>query len=104
MSWVQKNLFFIGLKDSQLYRLYAGHPGATPPDYDISRFIRADNWRQLDSQIIKAGPIRPNPDFSLKPTDEQKTKNEKIILMVVVIFLVAIIGSFIFQLIKKTSV
>ena len=97
LSWIQKNLFFIGLNNSAPYRLFFGNPSATRPDYDISRFIRSDNWQQLDAQIIAAGPVTANAGFKPKISGEQKSKREKIILMAVVIGLVLLIGFYIFK-------
>lgn len=100
--WIQKNLFFVGLKDNSHYRLFVGNPDADLPDYDIARFIRPDNWQQLDAKIVEAGPVVTNTGFSPKPAAGQKSRVEKIILMAVVFSLVILIGYFIFQLMKKT--
>lgn len=100
-EWVQKNLYFVALSDSWKYALYFGNGTVYRPDYDLSNFIRQDNWFEQKHEILETVPVTQNADYIPTLSKDKRTQIEKIILTGIVILLVLGIGYWLYKLTGK---
>lgn len=102
LHWVQANLYFIGLNDSDPCKLYFGSSARIPaPDYDISAFLRQDNISSQQYIDTRVDEIMMNTEYTPPGNADKKTIIEKHILTLVVILLVILIGFWFYKLYKK---
>ena len=100
--WVEKQLFFIALNDSNGYKLVFGNRNINAPHYDIGNFIRQDNWHKQKIEGVKLSPIQKNVNFV--PTSiEKKEEREKTILTGVIILMVVGLGFWLYRLMRKMA-
>jgi len=103
LSWVQRNLFFVGLKAAEYYPLHMGSMAAERPVYDLSKFIHQDNWFREASERLEAAAVQKNAAYRPSATKDRKSRVEKTFLTVVVIVLVIGMGFWLYSLLKKTG-
>jgi hypothetical protein len=103
LKWLQKILYFIGLHDSPSYSLHFGNPLLKLPEYDLSRFIRQDNWNINSSKPLRISPILKNQDYQPAKSPVGREKIEKIVLTLIVILMTAGISFWLYMLLRKTS-
>ena len=101
VSWIQKNLYFIALRNGEQYLLCFGSQRETRPDYDIVRFVNRNSLSQhiLESATL-AAPIKSG-GYQLTLRD-RLAGMEKLVLTVVVILLVIGMGGWLYTLLKKS--
>ncbi len=103
LRWRQKQLFFIGLDDHQEYRLFWGSSTVEDASYEIARLVRPDNWFNQPAIAVQVSSAVQNADYKPFKERDGKTLLEKNVLVFVVVFVVIVIGFFLFQLWKKTG-
>lgn len=99
-SWVQQNLYFIALKNSERYSLCFGNTRIARPDYDIARFVNQDtlsrhSFARLELSTPQAGS---GPRLTL---GERVSGMERLLLKIVVMLLVIGMGFWLYTLLKK---
>lgn len=110
VKWPRHYLFFSGLEKNATYTLYFGSPMIQDaPQYDLSKFVRRDNWSSLKTISIPLSPIEKRPQFNPTPPEikeEIKSKKgisniwEVRILYGVVFFGVLVMGIWLYKLLR----
>jgi len=99
-SWVQQNLYFIALKNSERYAVCYGNTQVKRPDYDLASFVNKDTLSQHRYEPRKLSPVRigsgPKPTFR-----ERLAGMEKTVLTMIVVVLVLGMGWWLYALLKK---
>ncbi len=101
ISWIQKNMYFIALRNDDRYSLCYGNQRMPRPDYDIVRFVN----RNLLSQHAVVRTSLAEPTKSEGPRRmlwDRLAGTEKIVLKIVVVLLVVGMGVWLYSLLKKT--
>jgi hypothetical protein len=98
-SWVQQDLYFIALKQSEHYSLCFGNPQVKKPEYDIANFVNHDTLSRNTYELAVLAPWH----MSGGPRREWFSDIEKLILRFVVVILVVGMGIWFYTLMKKTS-
>ena len=100
-EWAQKYLYFIALADAEKYALYFGNETVQRPNYDLSNFIRQDNWFEQKSEILPSSQTIQNDNYVPGVSKNKKARIERIILSGIVILLVLGIGFWLYKLSGK---
>ncbi len=100
-EWVRKNLYFAALSDSGKYALYFGNETVHRPDYDLSNFIRQDNWFEQKYAVLETTQARQNANYIPTVSKDKRAQIEKRILTGTVILLVLGIGYWLYKLTGK---
>lgn len=103
LKWMQKILYFVGLHDSNSYSLHFGNTLLKLPEYDLSRFIRQDNWNTNSFKTLQVASILNNPDYQPAKSPADRERVEKIVLAFIVILMTAGISFWLYTLLRKTS-
>jgi len=103
LSWIRRNLFLVPeigtIPDATLCY---GNPKVAKSHFDVTRFIRADNWEQHDAATIE-------PESPVKNTTFQQAKKpwtpefSRIALRLLVLMIVAVLGIWIWKLLKQAG-
>ena len=104
LRWVQKQLFFIGLDDNQQYSLALGSPSTGAVQYDIAALITQNNWFDQRAELMKISAAVQNTGYKPIGDRDARARIEKYILTGIIIFLVLVVGFFLYQLWKKASI
>ncbi|MBI5639146.1 MAG: DUF3999 family protein [Nitrospirae bacterium] len=102
LAWVQKNLFFVALKDAPAYSLCFGSPAAEKPVYDLPNFINQGNWFKHASEKSATAQLLENPAYQPGIPKDIRSSIEKNILRGIVILLVIGLGYWLYALLNKT--
>jgi hypothetical protein len=103
LQWIRKTLYFIGLNDLPGYLLCIGNPNVEKPDYDLLKFINQSNWYKHAYEHLEISAIQQNTKFTPGIAKDKRARIEKTVLTLTVIFLVFIIGYWLYTLIKKAD-
>jgi hypothetical protein len=101
LAWVQQNLYFIALANSERYTLCFGNARVKRPDYDIARFVNQDTLSQHSFERVALSALHAGSGPRLT-FEERLAGAEKLILKIVVVLLVIGMGFWLYTLLKKT--
>ena len=103
LKWISRTAMFVPLKAGGALAFYSGHPKAVKPSYDLNSFISQANWHQVPFKPLTLGETVTNTGFQAPPPDDSgdRARNERLILITVIIVLVAGIGFWLVTLYKK---
>jgi len=101
-KWIRRNLFLAGRNNGETYALYVGNPKVKQPKYDISAFINQNNWFKQPFETLALAEIKPYEDFAPTSDADDQEKLEKIILFAVIIVVVALLGFWLYSLLRKS--
>jgi hypothetical protein len=104
LRWIQKQTFFIALEDNRHYSLALGSPSVGAVEYDISALITQNNWFDQRVELMKISAALQNTGYKPIGDRETRARIEKYILTGIIIFLVLVVGFFLYQLWKKASI
>jgi hypothetical protein len=103
LSWIRRNLFLVpeaGPIDNAT--LCYGNPKVAKSHFDVSRFIRQDNWEQHNATTIK-------PESPVKNTAFQQAKKpwtpefSRVALRLLVLMIVGVLGIWIWKLLNQNG-
>lgn len=100
-KWIQKNLYFVAFDNDTKYILCFGNTQTNKPEYDLSKFIHRDNWYKQSYTKLEKYYIFHNESFTLPLSKDKKSRIEKIILIVIVLFLILGISYSLYTLYRK---
>ena len=103
LSWLRKNLFFIGSSDGEGYRLSVGNPAVKKTDYDLGHFVTKENWADRAFEERGLSMLRANGLYSPGLPADRREKIEKNLLTAVVLLLVAGIAYWLYALLRKAG-
>ena len=101
-EWVQRNLFFVALSDTGNYVLYVGNGSVEVPNYDLSKFVRQDNWYEQQYGTLDTSSVSHNAGYQPTISKDKRVRIEKTILTGIVIVLVFGIGYWLYRLTGET--
>jgi hypothetical protein len=104
IRWPRYYLYFAGLEKNFSYTLHFGSSLIhTAPQYDLSRFVRKDNWSILQTTTLQLSQIEKNPHYHPIIPKKHEDLWERRILYVVVFFGVLTMGMWLYQLLREGS-
>jgi len=103
VKWVRRNLFLVPeLGTIPNATLCYGNPKVAKSHFDVSRFIRQDNWEQHDAATIE-------PESPVKNTAFQQAKKpwtpefSRVALRLLVLMIVGVLGIWLYRLLKRSA-
>lgn len=103
LGWIQKQLFFVALRDSEKYVLSVGSDAAEAQNYDLIQFVNDQNWNKLNSQPLSLSSAIQTVSYRPAVRDDKKATIEKIILIFIVMVLMTVMGFWLYVLLRRTS-
>lgn len=103
LGWIQKQLFFVAMRDSGKYILSIGSDAADAKNYDLIQFVNDKNWNKLSSQSLSISSVVRSAGYRPAVRDDKKAAVEKMILVMIVMLLVAGMGFWLYMLLRKTA-
>lgn len=103
VKWVRRNLFLVPeIGTIPNATLCYGNPKVAKSHFDVSRFIRQDNWEQHDAATIE-------PESPVKNTAFQQAKKpwtpefSRVALRLLVLMIVGVLGIWLYRLLKGSA-
>jgi Protein of unknown function (DUF3999) len=101
--WIRKNLYFVATSGEGPYRIYVGGVDRNRPDYDLSKFIRQDNWSEQPFIPIATEPLRNNGAYRPVGQRIDRARVEKAVLIFVILIIGAGLTYWMYSLLKRPS-
>lgn len=103
LRWIRKNIHFIALNGPGAYSIYLGHDELSKPAYDLSKFIRQDNWTSQPYEAVNIRSVKENKDYVPTGGKTDRAKIEKMVLLVVVAGVAAGLVYWLYFLLKRSN-
>jgi len=103
--WFRRNIFFIPEKSGP-HRLFFGNSLVKKPNYELQQFINPDNWFKQSylRATLPKSKTGANTLFLIEEVEaSRQEKFEKYLMTGVIIFLVFILGIWIFWMLRKMT-
>ena len=99
LKWHRRDLFFVTDRDLDGLRIVYGNTAVDPLRYDLSRIVTEENWRQLDSRLVQAGPILVSTEKPMNPTADMNQVH-RTILIAAILAIVALLSIWALRMIR----
>ncbi len=101
LKWVRRNMFLVPETKTVSHAVLCyGNPKVPAPHFDVSRFIRPDNWQQHEAAII-------NPESSIENLNFQQAKKpwtpdfSRIAITLIALMLIAVLSIWMWKLTRN---
>ncbi|MCX5791531.1 MAG: DUF3999 family protein, partial [Elusimicrobia bacterium] len=102
-KWLRRSVYFIAPAAMPSLTVAYGRPDTAPPAYDVENFVNQGNWEQRTALALRLGAPVLTPGYSPEAPADKKTKTEKDLLTGILVLVVAGMGFWLFNLLKKIS-
>lgn len=97
-NWVSQSLFFVGLDNSNKYKLVFESNKLKKPDYDLESFIGQNNWFKLPYKKAAIGKIHTNEKYIAATDLDRQNEIEQNILKIIVVIIIVIMSFWLYRL------